>query len=49
MKLHRYTQIIMPVDRYVSRLAPHSKKLVSLLEGGLILVLLVSLQFYVGK
>jgi len=49
MKLHRYTQIILPLDRYVSRLAPHTRKLVNVLEGGLVLLLLITLQFYIGQ
>jgi len=48
MKLHRYTQIIMPVDRYISQLAPRVRKLVIVMEGGLVLVLLTSVLFYMG-
>ena len=48
MKTHRYTQIIVPLDRYISQLAPQKQRLVNLLEGSLVLVLLTSVIFYVG-
>jgi len=47
MKLHRYTQIIVPIDRYVSQLAPRFKNVVILMEGGLALLLLTSLLLYI--
>jgi hypothetical protein len=47
MKTHRYNQIIMPLDRYLNRLTPAAKRLVGLLEGGLLLLLLTSVLFYV--
>ncbi|GJM14226.1 MAG: hypothetical protein DHS20C12_26290 [Pseudohongiella sp.] len=47
MTNHRYTQIIVPMDKYVKSLTPRAKVLVSVLEGSLVLVLLTSLMFYV--
>lgn len=47
MTNHRYTQIIVPMDRYVRSLTPRAKVLVSVLEGSLVLVLFISLVFYV--
>lgn len=47
MTNHRYTQIIVPMDRYVKNLTPRAKVWVSILEGSLVLVLLTSLLFYV--
>ena len=46
MKTHRYTQIIVPIDRFISRLSPKAKMLVGVLEGGLFLVLLSSVIFH---
>jgi len=48
MPNHRYTQIIVPMDRYVRRLTPRAKRWVSVLEGSLLLVLFASMFFYVG-
>jgi|GEM_PF-480349 hypothetical protein len=45
MTNHRYTQIIVPIDRYLNRLTPKAKKLVVLLEGGLLLALFTSIVF----
>ncbi len=47
MTNHRYTQIIVPMDRYIKSLTPRAKLWVSVLEGSLVLVLLTSLVFYV--
>lgn len=47
MTNHRYTQIIVPMDRYVKNLTPRAKVWVGILEGSLFLVLLTSLVFYV--
>ena len=47
MANHRYTQITVPMDRYVRSLTPRAKVLVSVLEGSLVLVLFTSLVFYV--
>lgn len=46
MKTHRYTQIIVPLDRYINRLTPQARKFLSVLEGGLILILVVSVALY---
>jgi hypothetical protein len=46
MSNHRYEQIIVPIERYVSRLTPRARRLVNLLEGGLLLVLATSVVFY---
>lgn len=48
MTNHRYTQIIVPMDKYVRSLTPRAKLLVSVLEGSLVLILFTSLVFYVG-
>lgn len=47
MRNYRYTQIIQPIDRYVSRLTPKAKMLLRVLEGSLVLVLLSSIVFYI--
>ncbi|NKB32114.1 MAG: hypothetical protein GKR91_03355 [Pseudomonadales bacterium] len=47
MTNHRYTQIIVPMDRYVNRLTPKAKRLVAILEGSLLLLLFTSVVFYV--
>ena len=44
----RYTQMIVPMDKYVKSLTPRAKIWVSVLEGSLVLVLFASLVFYVG-
>lgn len=44
----RYTEIIVPMDKYVKRLTPRGRMWVSVLEGSLVLVLFTSLVFYVG-
>ena len=46
MTNNRYTQIIVPIDRYVRNLTPRAKVWVSVLEGAL--VLFASLVFYVN-
>lgn len=46
MKNHRYTQIIVPLDRYVNRLTPQARKFLGVLEGGLFLALFVSVALY---
>ena len=48
MTNHRYTQIIVPMDRYVRNLTPRANVWVSVLEGALVLVLFASLVFYVN-
>lgn len=48
MKTHRYTQIILPLDRYLNRLTPAAKRFVGMLEGGLVLILMASVMFYIG-
>ena len=48
MTNHRYTQIIVPMDKYLQNLTPRGKVWVNVLEGSLTLVLLTSLVFYVG-
>lgn len=47
MRNYRYTQIILPIDRYVSRLTPKAKMLLRMLQGSLVLVLLTSIVFYI--
>jgi hypothetical protein len=47
MANHRYTQITVPMDRYLRSLTPRAKVWVSVLEGSLVLVLFTSLVFYV--
>jgi len=48
MMNHRYTQIIVPIDRYIRSLTPGAKAWVSVLEGSLFLALLSSVVFYMG-
>lgn len=45
MTNHRYTQIIVPMDKYVKSLTPRARAWVSVLEGSLFLILLTSLFF----
>ncbi|MFK7863617.1 MAG: hypothetical protein AB8B95_05240 [Pseudohongiellaceae bacterium] len=47
MNNYRYTHIIEPLDRYFAALTPAAKKAVHVLEGGLVMVLLTSLVWYV--
>lgn len=47
MKNLRYTELLKPMDIYFNRLTPAAKRFVHLLEGGLVIVLLTSLVFYV--
>ncbi|NQV68623.1 MAG: hypothetical protein HQ498_01220 [Pseudohongiella sp.] len=47
MTNHRYTQIIVPIDKFVNRLTPRAKILLKMLEGSLLLVLLTSVVFYI--
>ncbi len=42
MNIRTYRQVIVPIDRYISRLTPKAKLLLGLLKGGLVLVLLTS-------
>lgn len=46
MTNHRYTQFMLPADRYVRRLTPKGKKLLVVAEGGLLLLLTTSVIFY---
>lgn len=46
MKNLRYTEIIVPMERYVNRLTPKAKMLVRVLEGSLLLVLFISVVAY---
>lgn len=46
MKNLRYTELLVPIDRYVSRLPPKTKLLLGVLEGVLFLVLFISVVFY---
>lgn len=48
MKNLRYTQILLPIDRYVARLTPKAKLVLRMLQGSLVLVLLTSVVFYIG-
>ncbi len=47
MANHRYSQLIVPMDRYVRRMTPKARKMVALLEGSLLLILFTSVVFYV--
>lgn len=42
----RYTQLIAPLDRYVHTLSPRARKLLALAEGLLLVLLSVSVLFY---
>ena len=44
----RYTQMIVPMDKYVKSLTPKAKAWVSVLEGSLLLLLFISMFFYVA-
>jgi len=46
MKNLRYTELRVPIDRYISRLTPKAKLLLGMLEGGLFLVLFTSVLLY---
>jgi hypothetical protein len=46
MKNLRYTELLVPIDRYISRLTPKAKLLLGMLEGGLFLVLFTSVLLY---
>lgn len=48
MNNHRYEQVLRPIDRYVASLTPGGRRLVSVCEGGLLLMLLLSVCFYFG-
>lgn len=43
---NRYTQFILPMDRYVRRLKPRARRLLALAEGGLLVSLVCSVIFY---
>jgi type II secretory pathway component PulM len=44
---YRYKQLLVPMDRYLRGLTPQAKRWVALAEGGLLLLLLTSVIFYV--
>lgn len=46
MSNHRYRQLILPLDRYLRTLTPRGRALLAMAEGGLLLVLLSSVLFY---
>lgn len=46
MKNLRYTEILVPIDRYIRRLTPKAKLLLGMLEGGLFLLLFTSVVLY---
>ncbi|MEX0963538.1 MAG: hypothetical protein WDZ52_05790 [Pseudohongiellaceae bacterium] len=48
MTYHRYTQIIVPMDKYVRSLTLKGKLWVGMLELGLLLALFSSMFFYVA-
>ena len=48
MTNHRYTQIIVPMDKYVRSLTPRARVWVGVLEASLVLILFASMFFYVG-
>lgn len=48
MTNHRYTQIIVPIDKYLRSLTPRGKAWVGVLESSLLIVLTMSLFFYMG-
>ena len=47
MKNYRYEHLIMPINRYIEQLTPKARRLVKYVEGGLLLVLVTSIVFYV--
>ena len=47
MTNHRYRQLIVPMDRYVRSMTPKGRTLLAMAEGGLLLVLLTSVLFYI--
>ena len=42
MNRHRYTQLILPAERYLRSLKPSARRLVSWAEGSLVAVLVVA-------
>jgi len=46
MTNHRYTELILPMDRYLRRLTPRARRLLALAEGSLLLLLISSVCFY---
>ena len=46
MPNHRYTQIMAPAERYISRLSPTAKKVLVICEGSLLMLLVTSVHFY---
>lgn len=48
MTNHRYTQIIVPMDKYVKSLKPRERAWVGVLEVSLVGILFASMFFYVG-
>jgi type II secretory pathway component PulM len=44
---YRYKQLLIPMDRYLRGLNPQAKRWLALAEGGLLLLLLTSVIFYV--
>ncbi len=47
MTNYRYKQLLIPMDRYLRGLKPQARRWVALAEGGLLLLLLTSVIFYV--
>ncbi|MDA0689080.1 MAG: hypothetical protein O2948_10615 [Proteobacteria bacterium] len=47
MTNHRYRQILLPVNRYVGRMSPARKRLLAMVEGGLLVLLASSVMWYV--
>lgn len=47
MNNHRYTEIILPINRFVRQMSPKAKHMLTLLEGGLLLVLAASVALYI--
>ncbi len=45
---HRYSDIIVPVNRYLSGLRPEGRRLLAALEGGLLAALVASVAFYLA-
>lgn len=45
---HRYSDIFIPVNRYLGGLGPEGRRLLAALEGGLLAALVAAVAFYLA-